>query len=129
MAPIKILIINPNSSKQMTSDLHVPIENLNYNNVPPSRSHSPTPHHRIHSNPPFPLPLSFQIDNLHLSHRHRRPPLNQQSHRRQSLLGNSPPSNPPPLILPLRLPNRMLLPAPPRRGSQSAHSKTRNRDF
>jgi hypothetical protein len=125
MAPIKILIINPNSSKQMTSDLRVPIENLNYNNVPPLPHSSSS----IHSNPPFPLPLSFQIDNLHLSHRHRRPPLNQQSHRRQSLLGNSPPSNPPPLILPLRLPNRMLLAAPSRRRSQNAHSKTRNRDF
>lgn len=33
MAPIKILIINPNTNQSMTDSLRAPIESLGYNNV------------------------------------------------------------------------------------------------
>ncbi|CAD6574145.1 MAG: Arp2/3 complex subunit, actin nucleation center [Alectoria sarmentosa] len=64
MAPIKILIINPNTNQLMTDSLRAPIENLGYNNVqkpnPPhplslkSRTQTPTdlPHYPASSKKP-----------------------------------------------------------------------------
>lgn len=57
MAPIKILIINPNTNQSMTDSLRDPIESLGYNNVQPP----PPTHPTHHTHPPpksTPLPRS-----------------------------------------------------------------------
>ena len=143
MAPIKILIINPNTNQSMTDSLRDPIESLGYNNVqpPPSNpldpSHPPTPQFypitplpkpQLHPQAPTTPPkLTPPPDNLHLPHRPLRPPQHRLPRRRRPLSHPHPPLPPPPPPHPRRLPRRLLLPAPARPPPQTAHRGPRAR--
>lgn len=140
MAPIKILMINPNTNQSMTDTLRAPIESLAYNNVQitpsdcaPDASH-PDPH-QICPTTPLSKPrkkwqqswLTPEADRIHIPNRPLRHRQHQQPRRyatigRAYLALHSPlPSHPP------RVPGRVLLPPPSRRPPQRTHAQACHR--